>query len=141
MTEDIIEAVCAAIYTEFGEGYELYTEAVAQNMQTPCFFVMSINPKLERFLGNRYLRHTPIAVQYFPSDEQNARSECEAAAEKLFLILDQIPFDNGYINGTQVSSEIADGILNFFITYDFFVNRQEAAKPVMRNLTTTQEVR
>jgi hypothetical protein len=80
-------------------------------------------------------------VQYFPSDEQSARSECEAAAEKLFLILDQIPFDNGYINGTQVNSEIRDGILNFFITYDFFVNRQEAAKPVMRNLTTTQEVR
>ena len=35
MTEDIIKAVCAAIYNEFGDGYTIYTEAVVQDAAVP----------------------------------------------------------------------------------------------------------
>ena len=141
MTGDIIKAVCAAIYGEFGEGYTLYTEAVEQNALTPCFFVICTQTEIHPYLENRYYKRIPLVIQYLPENTENYRSECQEAAERLFLTLDQIPFEDGYINGTGMKAEIVDGVLNLYVDYDMFVYKQEAAAPRMEKLETRRTLR
>ena len=138
MTEDIIKAVCTAIYGEFGEGYTLYTEAVAQDAAVPCFFVICTQSRLNRVMGDLYHKETPLVIQYLPEDTENYRSECEDVSERLFLTLDQIPFKGGYINGTELRAEIIDGVLNFFVNYDMNVIKQTPSAPRMEKISNTQ---
>ena len=141
MTEEIIKAVCKAIYEEFGSEDTLYSEAVEQNMKTPCFFVLCAAPELNRFLGNRYFKKTPVVIQYFPLETAKPKTECENIAERLFLLLDQIPFEDSFINGTDLNAKIVDGVLNFFVDYNMFVHKVKAPKDKMKSLTMTSEVR
>jgi hypothetical protein len=141
VTEEIIQAVCAAIYGEFGEGYTLYTEAVAQDAAVPCFFVICTQSRLNRVMGDLYHKETPLVIQYLPKDTENYRSECEDASERLFLTLDQIPFKDGYINGTELRAEIIDGVLNFFVNYDMNVIKQTPQAPRMEKINVTQELK
>lgn len=140
MTEDIIKAVCAAIYSEFGEEYTIYTEAAAQNTQVPCFFVICTQPKLNRYMDNEYYQEIPIVVQYLPQNTENYRSECEDAFERLSLNLDTISFEDSCVHGTDTRGEIIDGVLNFFVNYDMMVYKNTEPKAPMRKFSSHTNV-
>ena len=52
----IIDGICEALNTEFGDGYEIYTEDVKQYLTEPCFSVVLVKPSQKQFLGKRYFR-------------------------------------------------------------------------------------
>lgn len=37
MTNDIISAICKALYQVFGAEYKIYKESVEQGLEEPCF--------------------------------------------------------------------------------------------------------
>lgn len=117
MINEVIEAVSSAIFDEFGEKITIYHEAVSQDMKNPCFFISCINPKAERGLFDKYHFTLPIIIQYFPRDSRNFKAECENASERLFITLDPLPINDGFVNGHDMSAEIVDGVLAFFVTY------------------------
>lgn len=141
MTQEIIKAVCAAIYSEFGEGYTIYTEAVAQNAQVPCFFVICTQPKLNRWMCSEYYQEIPIVVQYLPQNTENYRSECEDVFERLSLNLDTISFEDSCVHGTDTRGEIIDGVLNFYVDYDMMVYKNTEPKARMEKISFTQELK
>lgn len=141
MTEDIIKAVCAAIYSEFGEGYTIYTEAVAQNAQVPCFFVICTQPKLNHWMCSEYYQEIPIVVQYLPQNTENYRSECEDVFERLSLNLDTISFEDSCVHGTDTRGEIIDGVLNFYVDYEMMVYKNTEPKARMEKISFTQELK
>lgn len=127
----IIEAIGTALNKEFGEKYTVYAEEVKQGLSEPCFFISCINPSDRQLLGNanrhvlaaRYYRENRFCIQYFPRDENNGRRESYGAAERLFECLEEITADDDIVRGTDMNFEYSDGILSFFVNYNFFVYR------------------
>lgn len=127
----IIEAIAAALNGEFGEEYAVYAEEVKQGLSEPCFFVSCINPSDRQLMGNanrhflaaRYYRENRFCIQYFSLDENNGRRESYDKAERLFGCLEEISADGDIIRGTDMNFEYTDGILSFFVSYNFFVYR------------------
>ncbi len=125
----IIEAIAAALNGEFGEEYAVYAEEVKQGLSEPCFFISCINPSDRQLMGNanrhflaaRYYRENRFCIQYFPLEENNGRRESYDKAERLFGCLEEINADGDIIRGTDMNFEYTDGILSFFVSYNFFV--------------------
>ena len=127
----IIEAIAAALNGEFGEEYIVYAEDVKPGLSEPCFFISCINPSDRQLMGNanrhflaaRYYRENRFCIQYFPLEENNGRQESYDKAERLFGCLEEINADGDIIRGTDMNFEYTDGILSFFVSYNFFVYR------------------
>lgn len=125
----IIEAIGIALNKEFGDDFTIYAEEIKQGFMEPCFFVSCINPTDRQFRGNsnshffaaRYFRENRFCVQYFPSDPNNEREESYDKANRLFSALEEITADGDILRGTDMSFEYVDGILSFFVSYNFFV--------------------
>ncbi len=125
----ITEAIAAALSGEFGEDCTVYAEEVKQGLSEPCFFISCINPSDRQLLGNanrhflaaRYYRENRFCIQYFPLDENNGRQESYDKAERLFGCLEEISADGDIIRGTDMNFEYTDGVLSFFVSYNFFV--------------------
>ena len=125
----IVEAIGAALSEEFGDEVTVYAEEIKQGLLEPYFFISCINPSDRQLLGNanrhflasRYYRENRFCIQYFPADENNGRQESYDKAERLFGCLEEITADGDLIRGTDMNFEYTDGILSFFVSYNFFV--------------------
>lgn len=119
MISKIINGICLAISSNFGEEREIYTEAVEQGFEDGSFFVLCLNPTNSRFLGERFFRTNQFCIHYFPkTDEPN--TECLEILEELYDTLELIEVEGDLVRGTNMSSEMTDGVLQFFVNYDFF---------------------
>lgn len=123
MTEEITKAIARAVHEEFGDEYAIYSEAIPQNLQTPCFFIFGAKHESRLQRPGRYRRENFYTVQYIPKNNEMPRAECESAAERLFLCLELLVLPNGLLRGTGMEYRVEDGILHFFVHYDFFVSR------------------
>lgn len=140
MINKIIDGICIAINSEFGEDYEIYTETVEQGLVEPCFSVVCINPASEQVLGKRYFRTNQFCIHYFPSSaDKNA--ECNSVLEKLMNCLELITVNNDLIRGTVMHGEVADDVLNFFVNYDMFVYKKQTKEPAMEDIEYNSNVK
>ena len=125
----IVDAIGAALNAGFGSECTVYAEEIKQGLSEPCFFISCINPTDRQFRGNsnrhyfsaRYFRENRFCVQYLPSDENDGREESYDKAERLFSVLEEITADGDILRGTNMSFEYVDGVLSFFVSYNFFV--------------------
>lgn len=120
MINKITSGISFAIGTEFDDTYEIYTESIDQGLKEPCFSILCLNPTSEQFLGKRYFRTNQFCIYYFPCSDKK-RSECNAVAERLLGLLEYITVDGDLIRGTDMHFEVVDGVLAFFVNYDFYV--------------------
>lgn len=120
MINKIIKGISQALYNEFGEEYEIYTEDVTQGLRGPCFFIQCINPKITLFRGNRYYRENQFAIQYFPKSK-DYRKECFEVIDRMYTALEFIEVDGAPVLGKGIDTNIYDGVLTFIINYDMFV--------------------
>lgn len=130
MINEIIQAMSVAIDAEFNaeaDAYEIYDKEIHQDLNAPAFYIQSINPDTNLFLGKRYLAHNHMVVQYFPESETDYQEECNAIGERLTWILELITCagDDRSIRGSNMHFEVVDGILNFFVDYEFFIRKVE----------------
>lgn len=125
LIQKIIDAICLAISSNFGDETEIYTESVEQDLKEGSFLIVCLNPTNSRFLGDRYLRTNQFCIHYFPkTDKPNA--ECLEVLEELFDTLETIEVDGDLLRGTDMSNEMDDDVLHFFVNYDFFtLNRPD----------------
>lgn len=122
MINDIISAISNAIYLEFGDEYEIYTQDVKQGLQEPCFSIFCINPSIRQFFDKRYKTTNLFNILYFPQNE-NVEEEINDVSERLFDCLEYINDKNDMLRGTNMNAQVIDGVLNFFVNYDFFVKK------------------
>lgn len=120
MIDKIIEGISLALSEEFGEDYKKYTEEVTQDLEKPCFFILCSTPKNELFFNRKYFRPNIFCIQYIPTTE-DIRAECNEVIERLFQCLEYIKVEGSLIRGTKMEPEIENGVLYFFLNYDFFV--------------------
>lgn len=133
MINKIIDGISVAINSEFGDPYEIYTESIEQGLVEPCFSILCLNPTINQKLGKRYFRRNQFCIHYFPSSDEK-RSECQAVIERLMNALEIITVDGDLCRGTDMHGEVVDNVLSFFVNYDMYVYKEEAAAPVMESV-------
>lgn len=139
----IIDGICEALNTEFGDEYEIYTEDVKQNLTEPCFSVVLVKPSTEQFLGKRYIRKNIFCIHYFPQDKENPNTECFDVYERLIDCLEHIEVDGDVVRGTNMTPDdfMSDGVMNFIVNYDMFVYRSDDGEPEMETLEQSTNVK
>ena len=131
MINAIIKAIAKALDEQFNaeaDAYEIYDEEIKQDLQEPAFFIQSLNPSTDLFLGKRYLHRSHILIQYFPKSETDYQAECNDMGEQLIWIVEWITCegDDRPIRGSKMHYEVVDEVLNFFVNYDMFVYKVES---------------
>ena len=123
MIQKIIDGICLAISSNFGDDYEIYTESVEQGLTDGSFAIVCLNPTNSRFLGNRYLLTNQFCIHYFPKTDK-PKAECLEVIEELCDTLEFIEVDGDLLRGTNMSNEMDEGVLHFFVNYDLFALKE-----------------
>ena len=134
MINKIIDGISVAINSEFGLAYEIYTESVEQGLEEPCFSILCLNPKNDQKLGKRYFRTNQFCVHYFPCTKEPLL-ECNTVIERLMGALEIITVDGDLCRGTNMHGEVVDNVLSFFVNYNSYVYKNEAAEPMMEDVS------
>ncbi len=119
MINRIIDGVVKALDEAFS--LPIYTENTEQGLTEPCFSVYTATPTEKLFLGKRYLKHTPVVVNYFPSSGLDQKSECNSIIDELFNVLEYIEVNDSTERGSNMNAVISDGVVVFTVDYDFFI--------------------
>ena len=106
------------IRTEFQEdSYNIYTEEVEQGFCEPCFFIQCLSQSEKEKLSERFLAQHSFVISYFP---KKGNAECWQVQKKLQYLLYYITLEEGsLLRGTNRKGSITDGVLQFFVNYDF----------------------
>lgn len=116
MFEDILNGISYALDAAF-PGCRIYGDrAVEQGLTEPCFFISGVSSLRQEFTSGRFGMSYPFDVIYFPADSGNL-SEMNSAADKMFNVLRCITAAGHPLYGRDMSSEIIDSALHFFVSY------------------------
>jgi len=130
---DVINGVSQALADRF-PGMPRYGEEIKQGLRAPCFFIKLFPGAQIREVGRRYLRTHAFDVHYFPDPSKDQNEDAHDMAEHLYALLEYLPVGSGLCRGTRMRHEIIEGVLHFFINYDFHVLRPAPESPKMQTL-------
>src|SRR5690606_38529812 len=109
-----------------------YGEEIRQGFEEPCFFVKLLNASQTQELNTRYMRTHSFDIHYFP--QNNSNEEAHDMAEKLYDVMELIELNEALYKGINMNHEIVDGVLHFYVDYDFHVRRIVPDVPKMENM-------
>ena len=137
MVNDLIDGISVKLNQVFGDGVRIYSESVKQGLKEPCFFITVLNPTQNPMIGARYFREHSFDIHYFPSKD-GGNQEIQDVASKLFDALEYITLlDGDLVRGTEMHYEKVDGVLHFFVDYNFHVIKHKAPDAYMEELKQT----
>lgn len=136
MTNLIIDAISIALNSEFGDDYEIHTEEIRQGLKEPCFLVICLNSTNKLFRGKRYFRTNQFCIHFLPEADEAMR-KCHNTAERMRRCLEHITIEGEClpIRGTGMQHEVIDGVLYFYLNYDFFVSNAVKPQEAMEGMT------
>lgn len=114
-----------------------YGDEIKEGLTTPCFFVKLLEPTHTHELNRRYTRELPFDVHYFA----DTNKERISMAEQLTSVLESIQVGGRPLMGANMSWEIMDDVLHFFVTYRMHVWKQKTLYPAMKVLEVNEVVR
>ena len=122
----VLDSMAIALYNKFGSKYSYFKEGAEQNATTPYFVV---SPQAPSFIARSFYKYDeilPVVVYCFQDDpDPELKSTQIEIAESLWECLEYINLDNGdgLLRGYDVSWNVVEGVLQFFITYRFELHR------------------
>lgn len=130
MSTVTINAIRNAVNQVLGRHFpdvEIMDEEIKQGLIEPCFFVKLIQVGQIQELGLRYNRTHAFDIHYFGENNPQAHD----VAEKLYNVMDEIEHDGDLFRGSGMRHEIIDGVLHFFVNYNFKVRKVIPESPKM----------
>jgi len=130
-----INDIRTAVFHRLAEKFpdiKRYGEEIRQGFEEPCFFVKLLTASQTKELNIRYMRTHSFDIHYFPRD--NSNEEAHDMAEKLYDVMELIEYNGVKYRGIGMSHEIVDGVLHFFVDYNFHVRRIVPDVPKMESL-------
>ncbi len=117
----------------------IYGEEIKQGLEEPCFFVKLFPASQEQLLGRRYQRNHSFDIHYYPveaeeGEEQRQNEDMHEMAERLYDKMELVPVLGGLMRGVKMRHEIVDGVLHFFVDYNFQVVREAEPDPTMQTM-------
>ncbi len=132
MIKKIVGGIARQIFREFGDNQTVYSEEVRQGFRQPCFVIKLVKSQCQKGIGGRNKFINSFLILYFPG-ENSKNEKMGDVSKRLFDCLEFI--DAGrVIRGTDMKSEKAgainlngisskyengDGILHFYVNYNF----------------------
>lgn len=132
--DDVRKAVMAKISSFKEADTPIYGEEIPQKFKEPCFYIKVIRTRQAQQLGDRYTRRHLFDIHYFPKSGNNINEQILAMAEKLYNEMEYIEINGKLTRGIDMYHEVADGVLHFFVGYNFTVKKQAPHIPNMENL-------
>lgn len=126
---DVRMAVVSALNEHFPD-IDIYGEEIKQGLEEPCFFVKLFPVSQDREFNRRYTRSHSFDIHFFAKINR----ELHEVAEQLYDCMEYITINGSKIRGKGMRHEIIDGVLHFFIDFDFHVLRKKQSDPKMQTL-------
>ena len=76
-----------------------------------------------------------FCIQYFPTEGEGKKEECNEIADRLFSCLEQITAVEELVRGTDMKYEAVNGSVCFYVNYDMFLYKGCDTLPRMEELT------
>ncbi|CDX04158.1 hypothetical protein DesLBE_1962 [Desulfitobacterium sp. LBE] len=139
----IRDSVITILHQHF-PGISVYGEEIRQGFDKPCFFVKLFPVSQNQLLGRRYQRNHSFDICYFPvvvdegeGEGNRQNQDMHDVAEQLYEAMELIPVvDEGdrLMRGTKMRHEIIEGVLHFFVDYNFQVIKEATLEPLMQTM-------
>ena len=113
----------------------IYQDMLPMGYKSPCFFVNHVDTQVQLKLFNRYRVVANYDITYHPAERKFNSKEFSEVVEKMTYGLELVQLEDGnYVRGSNIRYEVQDGVLHFFITFDFFVTRAKDRGTKMEKL-------
>nr|WP_317356794.1 hypothetical protein [uncultured Tyzzerella sp.] len=74
-----------------------------------------------------------MEITYFPTQNYNINDECNHILTQLYNNLFMLDFEKGFIKAENMEGFIQEGIVKFFVEYNFYVFKKQQSEK-MQNL-------
>ncbi|TGE37645.1 hypothetical protein E4K67_12990 [Desulfosporosinus fructosivorans] len=108
----------------------VYGEENDQGLEEPYFYVKLLPVSQNQLLGQRYQRNHSFDIHYLAGSNEALHD----MAEQLYDKLELISVDGSLVRGTGMRHEIVDGLLHWFVAYNFHVLRTVEPEPLMQSM-------
>lgn len=102
----------------------IHGEEIKQGFEEPCFFIKILSSSQDKEINIRYKKNVSFDVHYFSDKKEDINSDCLDMADKLYEILEYVPIGNKLYRSNKMSHEVVDGILHFFLQFNYHVIRE-----------------
>lgn len=131
MTQRLIQAIAIQLDKIF-DNATIYTNHIKQGFKKDSFFIRIIKNYEKPYLAKRYKIFNKIEIAYTPEEEYNTTKILNEISQRLFENMKLLKYENGYINAENMECHIKDGILQFFLEYNFYIFRFEDTRKMER---------
>lgn len=125
----VLDSVLAALDQNF-PNINTYSEESDQGFEQPYFYVKLLPVLQNQLLGKRYQRNHSFNIHYFAGSNEALHDMAEHLYDKLELI----SVDGSLVRGSGMHHEIVDGVLHWFVAYNFHVMRSVEPDPLMQSM-------
>lgn len=125
MLKELMEAVAAKLKEGFGETCVVYYNEAPPEAEGPCFIILPRKAVRTPRLGRRYYQSCPLDIQFIPGQEDKGARLMTVAEQMMELLLLLTTEGGERFLGRDMSFEVQQGILHFYVSYNFFLLRPE----------------
>lgn len=134
MVNTLLNSVTKQLGTKFGTSYHYYVEDVKQGLEKSCFIVDLLIPMMRSKSPVLYDRTMPLVIHYFSDDKKDLKKHLYEMAEQIVECVEYLPFLNTLLRGEDISWQIADDVLQIFVTYKFTTMKADDEGELMETL-------
>lgn len=103
----------------------IYAEHIKQGFLLPCFCIRCDKTEEKQLLAKRYKLFNKMEITYFPKKADNIIDDCNNILTMLYDNFSMLKFEKGFIKGENMEGFIQNGILKFYVEYNFYVFKKE----------------
>ena len=123
---DVVKSAVAGRLGALFPGVTIYKEKVERGLRYPSFFVLQIGLNKQDDLTPYEWLNFQMNIRYRPNKDFNSkRGELDQIGLDLMDGLKYIDIDGKPARGSDVSYQIIDGVLQFFINFRMRVNKEQ----------------
>lgn len=134
MVNTVLDSITTTLYTTFGDSYHYYVEDTEQASKLPCFTIDVLNPLSRSVNKKDYYRTIPCVIHYFTNNKTTTTKECYSIGEKVLDCLEYINIGERIVRGEDMSYTMVDDVLQIFITYHFWTEKNTVIETDMETL-------
>ena len=139
MCNEIIKGISLKLNEEFGNNYKYCVDKIEQGFNKPCFFILLLTDNSNLELKSRYRYKSNFDVHFFPTIGHKQNNEIHAIKDRLYDCLEYITVNGDLVRGSSMRSEIVDGVLHFFISYNMNLQKVIGKDEYMEEVKVSAE--
>ncbi len=139
MCNEILKGISLKLNEEFGNNYKYYIDRLEQGFSEPCFFILMLTDNSNLLIKNGYRYQSNFDIHFYPNSIHKKNNEIHAAKDRLYDCLEYITVNGDLVRGISMRSEIVDGVLHFFVSYNMNLYKETKKDEYMEEVKVSAE--